>query len=73
VSGAAFPGGDLGGGGEGDLQDLSRVLEPSGGRAVPGKPFLRLPVAPHDHYRQHPAKTTALPSRSLQGKEREGV
>ena len=69
-SGAALPGGDLRGGGEGDLQDLSGVLESSDGRALPGEPFFCLSDAPHDHYGQRPPKTAALSPCSLQGEDR---
>ena len=39
--GATLHGADIGGGGEGDLQDLSGVLEQPGCRALSREPFLQ--------------------------------
>ena len=56
------------GGGDGDLQDLSGVLEPPGGRAVPREPLLHLHLPPAV---RRPAAATPLPARPVQGETRE--
>ena len=64
---SVISGGDIRGGGEGDLQNLSGVLEPPHIGAVPGEPFLYLPVPTHDYHGKHPSQTPALPTGPVQG------
>ena len=67
LAGVALPGADLGGGREGDLQDLSRVLEQSGRRPLQGEPFLQLTLTHAAESAELPASQAALPHCALKG------
>ena len=66
-SGPPLSGGNLRGGGEGDLQDLSGVLEPPGCRTVPGKPILHFPLPSPPIAAKHSSTKTTLPPSAVQG------
>ena len=66
-SGPPLSGGNLRGGGEGDLQDLSRVLEPPGCRTVPGKPILHFSFPSPSITAKHSSTKTTLPPSAVQG------
>lgn len=65
--GPPLSGGNLRGGGEGDLQDLSGVLEPPGCRTVPGKPILHFPLPSPPIAAKHSSTKTTLPPSAVQG------
>ena len=66
-SGAALHAAGVGGGGDGDLQDLSGVLEPLGSRALQRESVLHLQHPPT--VRRAPPQTP-LPARALTGTPR---